>query len=84
MGNQAQKPGQPRRGYLRLSQRLVVLGLERLCELLDDIPRVTRLDGGFWDSTWRIERYGRYGCRYLNLIEVSKRLDERWSLGHWE
>lgn len=63
---------------------LVVLTLERTCELLDQIPKFTRIPT--WNKAdgtlWRIQP-SKLGCK-LGLTKASKALDRRWGTGQWE
>lgn len=53
---------------------IVVAGLEKLCTLLDAIPRYTA------KRWWR---YGDWGCQ-LGLSMLSGTLDQRWGgTGYW-
>lgn len=61
-----------------VTRRWIVDGLERLCTVLDHVPRVYR-DAGRWHFTI----HGCWGCYPLRLADASARLDERWKTGHW-
>jgi len=52
---------------------LIVVALEKLCTLLDAVPRY---NAGRW---WR---YGDWGCQ-LHLARRSAELDEQWRTGSW-
>ena len=52
---------------------LLVVVTERLCRILDAIPR-------YCEGRWY--RHGDWGCQ-LGLAMLSYRLDERWGTGSW-
>jgi hypothetical protein len=54
-------------------REFVVAMLEKLCTLLDAIPRY---------SARRWWRYGDWGCS-LGLARLSARLEQRWETGYW-
>ena len=53
---------------------LVVMGLERLCTVIDQIPWI-------WEGTWYWR--GLLGCYPLRLANWSARLEDRWGTGYW-
>ena len=55
-------------------KRMIVVGLEALCGVLDRIPRY---EGRRW------YRHGCWGCYPLNLAGRAAELDERWGTGIW-
>lgn len=55
----------------------VVWGTEKLCTLLDAVPRFSFEDKRFY-------RHGCWGCYPLDLAGKSLRLDEKWEVGWWK
>lgn len=54
-------------------KRLIVMGLDYACALLDSIPTWERDEHGN-----NVKCFGRFGCGMFQLAHRAGRLDERW------